>query len=138
MFLHLIGEKCVVSVKESPNPLIQISHKETSETVTCVFEASSSCSGVIVKIYHRTTKDHKSYPVDGSYWGLERGLSYVVSDSKQNGNEYSISMTIEAFYKGYNGAYYCVINETSNMSNSDSSRFVFFSELIHKYNITSF
>ena len=142
MFLHLIGEKCVVSVKESPkdpagSSLIQI-FEGKSKTVTCVYEASSSCSDVIVKIYHRITKSRKAYPVDGSYWGLTRGLSYVVSPSKRNGNEYSVSMTIEAFYKGYDGGYYCVINETSNMSNSDSSFFGLFRELIHKCNITSF
>ena len=76
--------------------------------------------------------------MDGRFWGLERGLSYVVSPSKRNGNDYSITMTIEAFYEGYYGWYYCVINETSNMSNSDSSGFALFGELIHKCNITSF
>ena len=143
LFFHLTGEKCVVSVKESPkdpagSSLILISKLGTSKTVTCVYEASSSCSDVIVKIYHRTAIDHKAYPVDGSYWGLTRGLSYVVSPSKRNGNEYSVSMTIEAFYNGYSGWYHCVINETSNMSNSDSSVFTIFRELIHKCNITSF
>ena len=142
MFLHLIGEKCVVYVKESPtewngNRIIQLPKEGTSKTVTCVYEASS-CSDVIVKIYHRPADDHKAYPVDGSFWGVDRGLSYIVSPSKRNGNEYSISMTVEAFYKGYNGWYYCVINETSDMSNSDSSSFAIFSELIHKCNITSF
>ena len=129
----------MVSVKETPrtktgSSIIQLWFG-VSKSFTCVYEASCN---VIIKFYRRSYIDDKAYPVDGSYWGLERGLSYVVSSSKRNGNEYSITMTIEAFYSSYGGEYYCVINETSYMSNSDSSHFILLRELIHKCNITSF
>ena len=136
--LHATGatssEKCTVAVTKSPAALygffLQYRYGAFLQ-FTCEYQASCD---VTIKFYRKEIVSNKAFDVNGTYWTNERALEYTISETR-NGNEYTNTMTINSFKRLYSGYYYCVINETNNMSNSDAARFYLTGMFVHKCNI---